>query len=148
MRRREFIAGLGGAVAWPLGTRAERTALPLVGYLSGNRESAIQGLTAAFRSGLTETGFVEGRNVAILYRYAESQYGRLPALAGDLVSRRVAVIVAIPAAGGKVGDRYNSDCICLRGRSSTSRTRCESQPSRWQYHWGYLSFYRANRKAS
>jgi putative ABC transport system substrate-binding protein len=95
MRRREFIAGLGSAAAWPVVARAQQAAVPVIGYLS--EQSADDGLKdtiVPFFQGLKETGFVEGQNVAVEYRWAENQYDRLPALAADLVRRRVAVIVA------------------------------------------------------
>jgi putative ABC transport system substrate-binding protein len=95
MRRREFIAGLGGAAAaWPLAVGAQQPALPVIGYLSGGTESGDQSFTDAFRQGLNEQGYVERRNVEILYRWAEMRNDRLPALAADLVDRRVAIIVA------------------------------------------------------
>jgi putative tryptophan/tyrosine transport system substrate-binding protein len=88
--RREFIAGIGGAVAWPLAARAQF--VPTVGFLFAGSQQA--SFTPAFLKGLSEMGFVEGRNVAVEYRYAENQLDRLPVLAADLVQRRVAVIVA------------------------------------------------------
>ena len=95
MRRREFIAGLGTTAAWPVVARAQQPAVPVIGYLSST-ESAddSKNFTVAFLQSLKETGYVEGQNVAIEYRWAENQYDRLPALAADLVRRRVAVIVA------------------------------------------------------
>jgi putative tryptophan/tyrosine transport system substrate-binding protein len=95
MRRREFIAGLGSAAAWPLAARAQQRALPVVGYLSPqSADDDYKDLTVPFLQSLKETGYVEGQNVAVEYRYAENQLDRLPALAADLVRRRVAVIVA------------------------------------------------------
>ena len=95
MRRRGFIAALSGALALPLAARAQQPAMPVVGYLSGlSQGAAAEHFIVAFRQGLGEQGFVEGRNIQILYRWAGLQYGRLPTMAADLVSRRVAVIFA------------------------------------------------------
>ena len=96
IKRREFIAGLSGAAAWPLAARAQQAATPLVGFVSGGSPDASQGLSAAFRKGLAETGYVESQNVTVEYHWLEGQYDRLPALMADLVRRRVALI-ATPA---------------------------------------------------
>jgi hypothetical protein len=96
IKRRQFIAGLGGAAAWPLAARAQQPAMPVIGYLSGqSAEVDYKDVTVPFLQGLREAGFVAGQNVAVEYRYAENQYDRLPALAADLVRRRVTVIVAM-----------------------------------------------------
>jgi putative tryptophan/tyrosine transport system substrate-binding protein len=100
MQRREFIAGLGGAAsAWPLVARAQQPAVPVIGYLSQTAQEVGASRVAAFRAGLRHAGYVEGRNVAIEFRWAENQLERLPALAADLVQRQVAAIFT----SGKTG---------------------------------------------
>jgi putative ABC transport system substrate-binding protein len=95
MRRREFIASLGGAtVVWPLGARAQQTAMPVIGFIHSASDTLPDRLRG-FRQGLKETGYVEGENTAIVYRWAEDQLDRLPELVAELVHRRVAVLVTV-----------------------------------------------------
>jgi len=100
MRRRDLIIFLAGAMAtWPLAARAQQKAMPVIGYLNGGSPAQHAQALAAFHQGLRETGWIEGQNLAIEYRYAEFHYDRLPALAADLVSRKVDVIAACGGAG-------------------------------------------------
>ena len=93
LRRREFVAALGGVAAWPLAARAQQPALPVIGYLSSGSQRVSGERLRMFLRGLNEAGYSEGKNIAIEYRWAEGQYDRLPRLAADLVGRRVRVIV-------------------------------------------------------
>jgi putative tryptophan/tyrosine transport system substrate-binding protein len=95
MRRREFIAFVGStAVAWPLAGRAQQPAIPVIGFLNAASPQPFANYVAGFRAGLKETGYVDGQNVAIEFRWAEGNYGRLPEMAADLVRRKVAVLAA------------------------------------------------------
>jgi ABC-type uncharacterized transport system substrate-binding protein len=92
LRRRDFVTLLGGAAAWPLAVRAQEAALPIIGFVHAGAARAFPGRIAAFRDGLSEAGYVEGRNVLIEYHWLEGHFERLPAVMADLVRRRVRVI--------------------------------------------------------
>ena len=94
MRRREFIAGLAGVATWPFAARAQQPVLPVIGFLNSGSLDRYRLLLDAFRQGLNDGGYVEGRNIAIESRWAGGQFARLPELAADLVRRRVSLIAA------------------------------------------------------
>jgi putative ABC transport system substrate-binding protein len=108
MKRRRFLKFAGGAMAawplapWPAATRAQYAAMPVIGFLSTAEPRGYAHLVEGFRAGLVEAGFVEGRNVAIEFRFAEGKFDRLPRLAADLVARKVAVIVPFSDAATRV----------------------------------------------
>jgi putative ABC transport system substrate-binding protein len=118
MKRREFIAVLGGAAgAFPLPARAQQPGTPVIGFLHGGSATQTATNTAIFRQALADNGFVEGRNVAIEYRWGENRYDRLPALAAELVQRRVAVLAAIspPAAAAAKGATATIPIVFISG---------------------------------
>jgi putative tryptophan/tyrosine transport system substrate-binding protein len=109
MQRRIFIEGIAAlAAAWPVAARAQRSAMPVIGFLSTAASTELPHLVAAFHEGLKEAGYVEGQNVLVEYRWAENQVDRLPALLADLVRRQVQVIVATPASSWKVAKAATS----------------------------------------
>jgi putative tryptophan/tyrosine transport system substrate-binding protein len=121
MRRREFITLLGGAAAWPVGVRAQQTALPVLGLLSSVAFNTRRDQVAGFHRGLQEAGYVQGKNVAIEYRSANNQVDLLPRLAADLVTRQVAgrSKTTLPATSAGNGRRSRN-----RVASITSRIEC------------------------
>ena len=128
MRRREFIALIGGAAAgWPLTARSQQVAMPVVGFLGAPSAKEWAKFVAAFQDGLRETGFVDGRNVRIDYHWSEGRYDQLPAMAADLVARHVDVIVTIAppaAAAARLRPRASRSCsfsAAIRSSSAMSR---------------------------
>src|SRR5262245_15832698 len=97
LSRRGVIGLIGGAAAWPMAARAQAPVTPVVGLLDARSPGSIENILRAFRQGLKDSGYVEGENVAFEYRWADNQMDRLPALAAELVQRRVSVIAAVPA---------------------------------------------------
>ena len=138
MRRRDFVGVLGGAVTWPLAARAQQTAMQVVGFLNQGSAKASAYLVAEFRKGLNKVGYVEGQNVLVEYRWAESQYNQLPDLAADLVRRKVAVLAAafLPAAlAAKASTSSNSYLLRYRQRPGQARLGCKPQPAGRQRYW-------------
>ena len=129
IKRREFIAGLGTAAVWPMVARAQQTAMPVVGVLLALSADDYKIENAALLQSLKEAGFVAGQNVAFDYRYAESQNDRLPALAADLVLRRVAVILAGDTRGESSDDDHTHRLL-QRHRPGRSRPCRQPQPAR------------------
>jgi len=115
VKRREFITLLSGAASFPLAARAQQS-MPVIGFLDSGARAGMDGNLAAFHRGLAEMEFTEGRNLAVEYRWAEGQYGRLPALAAELIGKPVAVIVATRAPRRRSPPR-------LRPRASRSCSR-------------------------
>ena len=127
MKRRTFIAGLGSAAAWPAVARAQQQAVPVVGYLHLSRLR--QDELSAFQKGLSELGFVEHRNVAIEYRWADDEYTRLPELAADLVRRKVAVIYAAGTANSAMAAKAATTTIPIVFSNGSDPIRVGLVPS-------------------
>jgi len=108
MRRRDFISLIGGAAAWPLAARAQQSSMPVVGFLGAGAREPLRQQIAAFLGGLKESGYVEGQNVAVEYRFAEGQFDRFPALASDLVRSQVAVLFVASNAGALAAKQATS----------------------------------------
>jgi putative ABC transport system substrate-binding protein len=133
MRRREFIAALGGAAAgWPLAARAQQPGKPVIGFLNGNSPEFGASFLAAFRQGLREERYVDGENVIIEPLWAAGQYDRLPALAMDLVSRRVAVICAgsPPAAQAARAATSTIPIVFTSGGDAVQQASSRASPGR------------------
>jgi putative ABC transport system substrate-binding protein len=146
VRRRELILLLGGAMVAAPALRAQQKAMPVIGYLGNNSLGPNAPLMAAFRQGLSETGYVEGQNVAIEYRWAEGHYDRLPALAAELVGRKVEVIVSTRGAGTRGEKRNLDDPDRLQDwrRRGRVRPRRQPRPAVRQPHGGQLARRRAD----
>ena len=114
LKRRDFITLLGSAAAWPLGARAQHPTLPVVGFLHGGSVAAFAPFLDGFHRGLKETGYTEGKNVVIDYRWAEGHNERLPALAADLVRLRVTVLVALGGSASVLAAKAATTTSCRR----------------------------------
>src|SRR5262245_55534846 len=111
LKRRDLIAVLGGAAAWPLVAQAQTPSAPIIGYLHGGSPEVSEHLVSAFRKGLSEMGFVEGQNISIEFRWARNDNARLPTMAADLVRRGVAVIVTPASTAATVAAKAATSAI-------------------------------------
>src|SRR6516165_4262223 len=132
LNRRELITLLGGAATWPLAARGQQTAMPVIGFFHLTSLELTRELLAAFHRGLGDTGYIEGKNVAIEYRWAQGQNDRLPALVAELVRRQVSVIVALASTNaaliGQSGDPNDPDRFYAGRQLGPYRPRQQSQP--------------------
>ena len=129
MKRRAFIAGLGSAAAWPLTARAQPRPIPAIGFLSGLSAWEFSFLATAFRRGLADTGYVDGRDVSIEYRWAEGHYDRLPTLVSQLVERRVSVIVATGGISSVIAAKAATTTIPIVFTAGTDPVKAGIVPS-------------------
>jgi putative ABC transport system substrate-binding protein len=130
MRRRQFIAGLSAAAAFPLAVRAQQQGIPVIGLLNGVSNEAYADRIAFVREGLRQQGVVEGQNVAIVYGSAEDQYDRLPALAADLVRRQVAIIITLGSTHSPQAAKAATSTIPIVFMVGGARSSSDPQPAR------------------